>query len=216
MKLHIPPGDFARYIFDCDGTLVDTMPLHFRAWTTAMQGAGLQGELNEELFYSFGGTPTRKVAQTLAKHHGRGRYGIRRGFESGAQPSQRRRPSRLRSRHRSRWFSGHYPRLLSDRSGRRLQSQSLNETKLSTFESIIAASLNRASRRGGLRARGQTRVRDGDAFHRAAASKLVAASTPRESWRDPPRGITDRSLAPLAQSSLAVAASGWNESYAPS
>ena len=70
MRLHIPEGDFAGYIFDCDGTLVDTMPLHFRAWNKAMQEAGLQGELSEELFYSLGGMPTRKVAQTMAKHYG--------------------------------------------------------------------------------------------------------------------------------------------------
>ena len=70
MKLNIPPGDFAGYIFDCDGTLVDTMPLHFRAWNKAMQTAGLKGELSEEFFYSLGGMPTRKVAQVMAKHYG--------------------------------------------------------------------------------------------------------------------------------------------------
>ncbi len=70
MKLDIPPGDFAGYIFDCDGTLVDTMPLHYRAWDKAMQEAGLQGSLSEELFYSLGGMPTRKVATVFAKHYG--------------------------------------------------------------------------------------------------------------------------------------------------
>jgi HAD superfamily hydrolase (TIGR01509 family) len=70
MKLDIPPGPFAGYIFDCDGTLVDTMPLHFRAWNEAMKRAGLPGELSEELFYSLGGMPTRKVAQVMADHYG--------------------------------------------------------------------------------------------------------------------------------------------------
>jgi HAD superfamily hydrolase (TIGR01509 family) len=69
MKLHIPAGEFLGYILDCDGTLVDTMPLHFRAWSQAMRNAGLEEELSEELFYSLGGTPTRKVAQLLAKHY---------------------------------------------------------------------------------------------------------------------------------------------------
>lgn len=69
MKLHIPPGDFAGYIFDCDGTLVDTMPLHYRAWDKAMQHAGLKGQLSEELFYSLGGMPTRQVAAVMAKHY---------------------------------------------------------------------------------------------------------------------------------------------------
>jgi beta-phosphoglucomutase-like phosphatase (HAD superfamily) len=70
MKLDIPSGDFAGYIFDCDGTLVDTMPLHYRAWDRAMQAAGLPGQLSEELFYSLGGMPTRMVAQVMAKHYG--------------------------------------------------------------------------------------------------------------------------------------------------
>ncbi len=70
MKLDIPSGDFAGYIFDCDGTLVDTMPLHYRAWDRAMQQAGLKGTLSEELFYSLGGMPTKKVAAVMARHYG--------------------------------------------------------------------------------------------------------------------------------------------------
>ena len=50
MKLDIPPGDFAGYIFDLDGTLVDTMPLHYRAWDEAMRAVGLKCPLDEELF----------------------------------------------------------------------------------------------------------------------------------------------------------------------
>lgn len=69
MKLDIPAGDFAGYIFDCDGTLVDTMPLHYRAWNLAMQHAGLRGELSEDLFYSLGGVPTRRVAELMGQHY---------------------------------------------------------------------------------------------------------------------------------------------------
>jgi HAD superfamily hydrolase (TIGR01509 family) len=70
LHLDIPEGDFAGYIFDCDGTLVDTMPLHFRAWQRSLQNAGLRGDLSEDVFYSFGGMPTRKVAVRLAEHYG--------------------------------------------------------------------------------------------------------------------------------------------------
>lgn len=70
MKLSIPPGDFAGYIFDLDGTLVDTMPLHYRAWNRAMHQAGLREELSEDLFYSLGGVPTKRVAKLLADHYG--------------------------------------------------------------------------------------------------------------------------------------------------
>lgn len=70
MKLEIPEGDFAGYIFDLDGTLVDTMPLHYRAWDTAMRAVGLNAPLDEELFYSLGGVPTRRVAELIAAHYG--------------------------------------------------------------------------------------------------------------------------------------------------
>ena len=70
MKLEIPSGDFAGYIFDLDGTLVDTMPLHYKAWDQAMRKVGLQAPLDEELFYSLGGVPTKRVAELIAKHYG--------------------------------------------------------------------------------------------------------------------------------------------------
>jgi beta-phosphoglucomutase-like phosphatase (HAD superfamily) len=70
MKLEIPPGDFAGYIFDLDGTLVDTMPLHYRAWDMTMRRCGLQAPLDEELFYSLGGVPTTRVAELIAQHYG--------------------------------------------------------------------------------------------------------------------------------------------------
>src|ERR1051326_3089648 len=41
MKLDIPAGDFSGYIFDLDGTLIDTMPLHYRAGDAALRKAGL-------------------------------------------------------------------------------------------------------------------------------------------------------------------------------
>ena len=70
MKLEIPTGEFAGYIFDLDGTLVDTMPLHYRAWDAAMRKCGLKVTLDEELFYSLGGVPTARVAELIAAHYG--------------------------------------------------------------------------------------------------------------------------------------------------
>lgn len=61
MLLEIPDGNFAGYIFDCDGTLADSMPLHFRAWCNALASAGATFRLEEHFFYSLGGTPTRKI-----------------------------------------------------------------------------------------------------------------------------------------------------------
>ncbi len=69
MQLDLPAGDFAGYIFDCDGTLIDSMPVHYRAWDEAMRRNGMPGKLDEELFYSLGGVPTRRVAEIIAAHY---------------------------------------------------------------------------------------------------------------------------------------------------
>ena len=70
MQLDIPSGDFAGYLFDLDGTLIDTMPAHFIAWQAAMQDAGLRGPLDEDYFYSLGGVPTMRVAELMGQHYG--------------------------------------------------------------------------------------------------------------------------------------------------
>jgi HAD superfamily hydrolase (TIGR01509 family) len=70
LTLDIPPGDFAGYIFDCDGTLIDSMPVHYRAWDAAMRAYGLREPLSEDLFYSLGGVPTRRVVELFNEHYG--------------------------------------------------------------------------------------------------------------------------------------------------
>ena len=68
MRLEIPQGDFKAYLFDCDGTIVDSMPLHYVAWKRAL---GEQGcEFPEELFYAWGGMPIRAIIATLNERHG--------------------------------------------------------------------------------------------------------------------------------------------------
>ncbi len=69
MHLDIPAGDFAGYIFDLDGTLIDSMPIHYVAWDAAMRQAGLAEPLSEDLFYSLGGVPTRRVAELIGQHY---------------------------------------------------------------------------------------------------------------------------------------------------
>lgn len=66
----IPEGDFAGYLFDLDGTLVDTMPLHFAAWREALWRCGLGRDLEEDFFYLQGGVPTLLVAQRIGAHYG--------------------------------------------------------------------------------------------------------------------------------------------------
>jgi HAD superfamily hydrolase (TIGR01549 family) len=50
-------------IFDCDGTLADTMPAHYRAWLQILQPYGVC--FPEERFYSMGGMPTGKILALL-------------------------------------------------------------------------------------------------------------------------------------------------------
>jgi beta-phosphoglucomutase family hydrolase len=59
------PERFKGLIFDCDGTLVDTMPLHYLAWKQAMEAIGIS--IGEEQFYSFSGMPTVAIIETLAR-----------------------------------------------------------------------------------------------------------------------------------------------------
>ena len=56
-------------IFDCDGTLADTMPLHWHAWQIVTQRHKLH--FPEDRFYSFGGMPSRDILKQLAQEQGR-------------------------------------------------------------------------------------------------------------------------------------------------
>ena len=55
-------------LFDCDGTLADTMPAHYRAWLAVTAAHGIAFEENR--FYAFGGRPTRDILATLAREAG--------------------------------------------------------------------------------------------------------------------------------------------------
>ena len=70
MQLELPDREYGGYIFDLDGTLIHSMPVHYRAWDAAMQRAGIGQSLDEDLFYSLGGVPTPLVALKLGEHYG--------------------------------------------------------------------------------------------------------------------------------------------------
>lgn len=55
-------------VFDCDGTLADTMPLHWKAWQTVTSKHGLQ--FSEERFYALGGVPSRDILKMLCAEQG--------------------------------------------------------------------------------------------------------------------------------------------------
>jgi beta-phosphoglucomutase-like phosphatase (HAD superfamily) len=57
-------------IFDCDGTLADTMPLHWRAWQVIAARHRLH--LPEDRFYALGGVPSREIVKMLSAEQGLG------------------------------------------------------------------------------------------------------------------------------------------------
>jgi HAD superfamily hydrolase (TIGR01509 family) len=59
------------FIFDCDGTLADTMPLHYQAWSeTLARKLGRPSDFTESMFYRFGGMPAREIVQRLNRDFG--------------------------------------------------------------------------------------------------------------------------------------------------
>ncbi len=55
-------------IFDCDGTLADTMPLHWQAWQVVADRHRLH--FPEDRFYSLGGVPSRDILKMLSAEQG--------------------------------------------------------------------------------------------------------------------------------------------------
>ena len=66
--MNLPPH-IKGLVFDCDGTLADTMPMHWRAWQMISQRHDLH--FPEERFYSLGGVPSRDILKMLAEEQGR-------------------------------------------------------------------------------------------------------------------------------------------------
>jgi beta-phosphoglucomutase family hydrolase len=68
MKLKLPAGSFAAYLFDCDGTIADSMPLHYLAWKHALEEWNCA--FDEELFYAWGGMPVGDIISSLNSRNG--------------------------------------------------------------------------------------------------------------------------------------------------
>src|SRR5271154_394057 len=68
MKIQLPAGAFKAYLFDCDGTIVDSMPLHYIAWSKAL--AEQQCKFSEDLFYAWGGVSVTEVIERLNEQQG--------------------------------------------------------------------------------------------------------------------------------------------------
>jgi beta-phosphoglucomutase family hydrolase len=68
MKLKLPAGPFQAYLFDCDGTIVDSMPLHYVAWKETLEEWNCVYE--EKLFYAWGGRPVTEIISRLNEMQG--------------------------------------------------------------------------------------------------------------------------------------------------
>lgn len=67
----IPDQNFAAYIFDCDGTLVDSMPLHLDAWRAALEKHGFPPQqFTYELHHEYAGMPGTAIVRKLNANFG--------------------------------------------------------------------------------------------------------------------------------------------------
>lgn len=64
-SISFPKDGFDAVIFDCDGTLVDSMPAHFEAWCEALALYGAGGVFKEDVFFAMGGRPTLDIVAEL-------------------------------------------------------------------------------------------------------------------------------------------------------
>lgn len=67
--LPIPNIPFQAIIFDCDGTLVDSMPLHYQAWVASLNHHQAPFPFTEDYFYSRAGVREQDVVKELNLDH---------------------------------------------------------------------------------------------------------------------------------------------------
>ena len=66
----LPTREYSAFIFDCDGTLADSMPLHQRAWLQALRKHGATFDFGWELFMSRAGKTIELTVSELNAEFG--------------------------------------------------------------------------------------------------------------------------------------------------
>jgi HAD superfamily hydrolase (TIGR01509 family) len=69
-EFNLSAEGFEAVIFDCDGTLVNSMPSHFEAWCEALALHGAGGIFKEDVFYAMGGRPTKDIVVEINDEYG--------------------------------------------------------------------------------------------------------------------------------------------------
>ncbi|HUF98957.1 MAG TPA: HAD-IA family hydrolase [Ilumatobacter sp.] len=64
----VAPDGTGALIFDCDGTLADTMPSHYVAWSQMVARHGIP--FSEQRFYELGGVPSDRIIAILSDESG--------------------------------------------------------------------------------------------------------------------------------------------------
>lgn len=70
MNVTLPEREYGAYIFDLDGTLVDSMPQHYEAWKKALTEVRLP-IFDEDTYYSMGGRSASDIVAQMAAEQGR-------------------------------------------------------------------------------------------------------------------------------------------------
>jgi len=58
-----PIAPYKALIFDCDGTLADTLPVHFQTWSVSLQAVG--ADISRDWYYQYCGTSAQEMLQIL-------------------------------------------------------------------------------------------------------------------------------------------------------
>ena len=69
-EINLSAEGFEAVIFDCDGTLVNSMPSHVEAWCEALSLHGAGGIFKEDVFYAMGGRPTKDIVVEINDEYG--------------------------------------------------------------------------------------------------------------------------------------------------
>lgn len=69
-QVDFPTRPYAGYIFDCDGTLAHSMPVHFAAWNHGLAAVGAPFRFDSHSMMTVAGMALRETVAHLAEVHG--------------------------------------------------------------------------------------------------------------------------------------------------